>query len=149
MLRRDPTDLATRPIINPAPNTHPDAVPRSLPVAGPAALDPSSETGTQWTPYGVWATRPYFGGWDELSRRGHGVMHVAQARLYDASPNPWPANGVDDQPGAWYRAGLMRLRPHTSAHRGYMTPTGPGPSMLFRTPPIFGIQQVPIPAVGV
>lgn len=151
MLRPTAEDLATRPIINRAPNTHPDSVPLSLPTEGPAAILPDSEEMTQWSPYGLFAAQPYFGGHDELSAEGRGIMHVPQAGIYDASPNPWPNNGQEDRPNGaiGLLVGMLRLRPTTSAHPGATMATGPGPTMVFRTPPVFSLQTKPIPAVGV
>lgn len=149
MLRPTAFDLETRPIANRAPNTHPDAVPLSLPTYGPAEIIPDTETQTQWSPYGLFVSDPYFGGHDALSQEGHGVMHVPQADLYDASPNPWPNNGQFDRPNSIF-VGLLRLEPTTSAHPGFSMSTKKGdPTSLFRTPPIFGIQTKPIPAVGI
>lgn len=142
------SDLATRPIINRAPDTMPDRLPLSIQHAGAAALLQNSEVMQDWTPYGTKQARPYFGGWDELSLRGRGLMHTAQAALYDASPNPWPNNAQYDRPNGFF-AGLLRLQPHTSAHKGMSQPTGAGPVMLFHAPPVFSIQSTPIPAVGV
>lgn len=142
-------DLETRPIINRAPNTHPDSVPLSLPTCGPAALVPDSEEMTQWSAYGIFRPTPYFGGHDELSVEGRGIMHVPYATLYDASPNPWPNNGQFDRPNGPALARILRLRPTTSAHPGMSMPTGGGPTMLFRAPPVFSMQTKPIPAVGV
>lgn len=150
MLRPTAEDLATRPIANRAPDTHPDNVPLSIAQYGPAAILEDSETATQWSPYFQAIARPYFGGWDELSRHGNGIMHVAQADTYDASPNPWPNNGQFDHPGSIAMVGIMRLRPHTSAHPGATMSTKRGdPTSLFRVPPIFSMQTTPVSAVGV
>ncbi len=89
--------------------------------------------------------RPVFGHHDGLGR----LMAVAQADTYDSSRNPWPANGVWDQPGAAIAASeLVRLQPTTSAHPGLAMATGAGPTMLFVTPPVFTVQTKPIYAVG-
>lgn len=141
-------DLATRPIINPAPDSMPDRVPQSIPYEGAAEILPNSEVMQDWTPYGTKQARPYFGGWDPLSQAGRGLMHTAQASLYDASPNPWPNNAQYDRPNGFF-AQLLRLQPTTSAHRGRTQPTGAGPTMLFHAPPVFSVQSTPIPAVGV
>ena len=117
--------------------------PRSHPAMGPALIPPGMETPTRWTPFGTFAPQPYFGGWDALGGR---LMHVTQADSYNAI-NPWPANGVDDYPNAAPLA-ILRMAPTTSVHRGFQNPTGPSPTMLFHAPPIFGLQTVPIPAVG-
>lgn len=122
-----------------------DMYPLSRAVYGPEKLQPNMETPTRWTPFGLFVPTPYFGGHDGLHGR---LMHVPQADMYDSSPNPWPANGVDDQPNAQFN--LLRLEPTTSAHPGYSLPSyAPSPAMVFQAPPIFGIQTVPIPAVGV
>jgi hypothetical protein len=129
----------------------PDNLPRSVQVRAPARLLPETEEATQWTPYFLAVARPYYGGHDELSREGRGLMHVPQADLYDASPNPWPANGQFGSPNGigLLLAPILRLRPHTSAHPGATMPAVPGPTMLFRAPPPYGTQTRPIPAVGV
>lgn len=142
------SDLATRPIINRAPDTGADRHPLSIPYDGAARIIPNSEVMQDWTPYGHKQARPYFGGHDPLSRAGHGLMHTAQAGTLDKSPNPFPNNGQFDRPNGFF-AGLMRLQPHTSAHKGQTNPTGAGPTMLFHAPPVFSVQSTPIPAVGV
>lgn len=150
MLRPTAEDLATRPIINRDPDTLPDNLPRSIPAHGAARLVPDTEEMTQWSAYGIFRPTPYFGGHDELSVEDRGVMHVPQAGLYDASPNPFPNNGQFDRPNSiGMTAAILRLRPHTSAHPGFAMPTGGGPTMLFHTPPVFSMQTRPIPAVGV
>lgn len=150
MLRPRDVDLETRPFFprNPWPNS---PRPLSAPVDRAAMLLPETEEATQWSPYFYAVAQPYFGGYDELSEQGHGIMHVAHAPLYDASPNPWPNNGQYDRPNGLFAVfqGLMRKPPESSAHYGFSMPTGPGPSMLFHAPPIFGLQTQPIPAVGV
>ncbi len=150
MLRPSAEDLATRPIIRQAPIDLPNDVPLSLPRHGPGGLLPDSEEMTQWSAYGSFRPTPFFGGYDELSEEGRGLMHVPQAALYDASPNPWPNNGQFDRPNViGITEAFLRLSPHTSAHRGFAMPTGGGPTMLFRAPPVFSVQTRPIPAVGV
>lgn len=143
-------DLATRPFFprNPWPNS---PRPLSNPVDAPAALLEDSEEATQWSPYYYAVAKPYFGGHDPLSEEGHGVMHVAQAGLYDASPNPWPNNAQYDRPNGLFSLflGRMEKKHESSAHRGFSQPTMPGPTMLFHTPPIFSLQTTPIPAVGI
>lgn len=151
MHRPGPEDLATRPFWprNPWPE---GPRPLSNPIdARPAALIPDTETMSQWSPYGFLTPHPYFGGHDELSEDGRGIMHVAQAGLYDASPNPWPNNGQYDRPNGLFAvfAGLMRKKSESSAHPGFMMPTYPSPTMLFHAPPVFSLQTTPIPAVGV
>lgn len=139
--------LATRPIINRQPHSIPNNVPLSVPVERAAALAPDMETMTQWSPYGIFRPTPFRGGYDELSEDGRGMMANPQASLYDASPNPWPNNGQFDRPNGFIH--IIRLKPDTSAHRGFSHPTGPGPTMLFRAPPVFSLQTQPVPAVGV
>lgn len=136
------------------PDSRPNNVPLSIPTYAPAIRDEADgvayESGSTWSPYGTFFAHPFFGGYDPLSLTDHGVMHVEQADLYDASPNPWPNNAQFDRPNSiGITVSMMRLAPHTSAHPGAMMPTGGGPSMLFRAPPVFGLQQKPIPAVGV
>jgi len=112
---------------------------------GPEKIQPDMGAPTRWTPYGTFVSYPYEGGWDALGGR---LMHVPQADMYDASPNPFPANGVDDQPNAAFN--LLRLEPTTSAHPGWTLPSlAPSPAMIFQAPPIFGLQTVPINAMGV
>ena len=150
MLRPTAEDLATRPIINPQPHSITEQVPLSLVPHGAARLVPDMEEMTQWSAYGIFRPVPFFGGYDELSEEGRGVMHVPQAGMYDASPNPFPNNGQFDRPNViGITAAFLRLAPHTSAHPGFAMPTGAGPTMLFRAPPVFSIQTKPIPAVGV
>lgn len=152
MLKPTPDDLATRPIMIRNPDSRPNDVPRSIPVYEPARLIPDSEAMTQWSAYGQFNPRPYFGGWDELSQDDPraSLMAVPQADFYDASPNPWPNNGQFDRPNSIGLMGiLLRLRPHTSAHPGFAMPTGGGPTMLFHAPPVFSLQTKPVPAVGV
>lgn len=142
-------DLATRPVINRTPNTMAECHPRSAAIDAPARIIPDTETPSEWTPFGVFQPRPYFGGWDELSLHGAGVMHVAQAGTLDKSRNPFPNNGQFDRPNGFF-TGLLRLRPDTSAHLGRSLPAeAPGPPMLFHAPPVFSVQVQPIPAVGV
>lgn len=118
--------------------------PRSIPVYAPAELTPSSETPTRWTPFGTFVPRPYFGGHDGLGGR---LMGVPQADLYNSDPCPFPANGVNDQPNAAFH--LIRLQPHTSAHPGASMSLGPEtPTMVYHSPPVWGMQTTPIWAVG-
>lgn len=155
MNRPSPEDLATRPIMNRNPDSRPNWTPLSVPTYEPMILDGDAdwEVGTNWTPYtGHVHPEIFWFGWDPLSlNRGHGLMHVAQADLYDASPNPWPNNGQFDHPNslALSPAAIPRIPRESSAHHGFMQPTGGGPTMLFHAPPIFGLQTKPIPAVGV
>lgn len=116
-------------------------------VYGPQFVLANSENRTDWRRTGVIAEAPYFGGHDALDGA---MMRVSQADMYDASHNPWPNNGVWDQPNAGVAAAaLIRLSPSTSAHAGKQMPNTPGgPTMLFATPPVFSYQTIPIRAVG-
>lgn len=116
--------------------------PLSRPNYGAAKIMESTENPTQWTPYGTLEAHPY------LVDMPRSLMAVAQAEMYDASPNPWPNNGQFDHPNGFFTA-LLRLRPSTSAHPGKSMSTGGGPTMLFHAPPVFSMQTKPIPAVGV
>ncbi len=122
-----------------------DHYPHSYAVYGPQVNQADMLGQSSYSPYkGNTVSMPYYGGYDGLRGR---LMHVPQADTYFVGENPWPANGVDDQPNVLYS--LLRLEPTTSAHPGYTIPTGPSPAMIFNAPPIFGLQTVPIPAFGV
>lgn len=141
MVKYDPrTD--DRPIMPRAPVPFGREYPRSRVVYGAAAIDPASETPTQWSPYGEFVPHPY------MKDMPGSLMAVAQAEMYDASPNPWPNNGQWDRPGGFF-TNLIRLVPHTSAHPGKNMTTGAGPTMYFHAPPVFSMQTKPIPAVGI
>lgn len=116
--------------------------PLSRPHYGAAKIIPNSEVPTQWSPYGEFIPTPY------RKDMPGSMMAVAQAEMYDASPNPWPNNGQFDHPNGFFAA-LIRLKPHTSAHPGKSLSTGGGPTMYFHAPPVFSMQTKPIPAVGV
>lgn len=121
--------------------------PRSVPVYRPQILPPNEETTTEWSMWGTFAPRPFFGGWDALGGR---LMGVPQADTYDSSQNPPRAHGLADTPNeAMASTTLMRLPPHTSAHMGNQIPTGPSPAHYFLTPPLWGAQTQPVMAVGV
>jgi len=99
---------------------------------------------TQWSPFGFFQSMPFL-------KRGPGVVGTATKRatdFYDSSPNAWPNNGQWDRPNGYF-SGQLRLKTHTSAHPGKSNPTGGGPTMYFKAPPIFSMQTKPIPAVGV
>ena len=136
-------------IVNRAPDTMQNNLPRSRAVYGPALRQPAMENPSRWTPYGTFQPEPYlFEGHDGL--RG-ALMSVEQADLYDASPNPFPNNGVFDHPGAAIAAvdGLLRLQPTTSAHPGHALPSGnASPTMVFHAPPANALQTMPIFALG-
>lgn len=117
---------------------------RSVVVGGAAKILPDSETPTQFSPYGTFVPSPHH---PEMPRS---LMDVAQAHMLNSQPNPWPASGVWDVPNAQNAVvGILRLKPTTSAHPGATNPTGPGPTMVFSAPPIFGYQTRPIMAVGI
>lgn len=119
-------------IPRPLSNFYSEAISRDLPSGGP----------TQWTPFGEFIPSPYFKG------PPGSAMSVRKSDYYDASPNAWPNNGQWDKPNGYF-AELMRLKTHTSAHPGKTNPTGGGPTMYFKAPPVFSMQTKPIPAVGI
>jgi hypothetical protein len=131
-----------------------NAYPRGVPVYAPAMLPMGTENPGSTLPSDGFSAHPNivivdvsFGDHDALGGR---LMAVSQGDTYDASACPWPAAGVYDQPGA--QVGilpLVRLQPTTSAHPGLASATGAGPAMLYRAPPSFSAQSVPIPALGV
>lgn len=141
MLKYDPkTD--DRVIMPRAPVPFGRRYPLSLSPHGAARIMPGTETQTQWSPFGTLDPHPY------LKDMPGSLMSVAQAEMYDASPNAWPNNGQWDRPGGFF-TDLIRLEPSTSAHPGKSNPTGPGPAMYFHAPPVFSLQTKPIPAVGI
>lgn len=108
---------------------------------------------TQWTPQGLFISTPYKKGSRSIlpdPRNPEGITALAarDSNFYDASPNAWPNNGQWDKPNGFF-AELLRLRTHTSAHPGMNNPTGAGPTMYFKAPPVFSMQTKPIPAVGI
>jgi hypothetical protein len=127
--------------------------PRGVPVYAPAMIPQAMENPGTTMPSDGFSAHPdlhrtvvSFGEHDELRGR---MMEVSQADTYDASPNPFPANGVYDQPGAQIGIlPLVRLEPSTSAHPGLALATGAGPVMIFRAPPAFSAQTTPIYALG-
>ena len=125
----------------------------AYPVYGPEEWPPGMGAPARWTPFGN-EQPAYTGGaaaaavgYDGLAGR---MMRVPQADFYNSEPNPWPANGVFDQPGAWHAIiPHIRLEPTTSAHPGASISGSPaGPSMLFHAPPVFSMQTKPILALG-
>jgi len=108
----------------------------------------------RWTPFGNVAP-DYDGNGRAVAALRHDglqgrLMDVPQADLYDSSRNPWPASGVADDP-ATYQAimRVIRLKPTTSAHPGASLTSGEAsPAMIFKAPPIFGLQTKPIYALG-
>jgi hypothetical protein len=126
----------------------------AYPVYLPEERQPDMGAPSRWTPFGIMqpayepGTRaPFAGRWDGLGGR---LMDVPQADFYNSEPNPFPANGVYDQPSAGIGViGLLRLQPTTSAHPGASLASKEGPTMLFHAPPVFSMQTKPILAVGV
>jgi hypothetical protein len=103
---------------------------------------------TRWTPFGIFVSKPYPGG-------GHGgrndLNQVARADMSNSAIGPWPRSGVWDEPNVWPAVmGFLRLPPSTSAHPGAQLTSGEAsPTMVFHTPPVWGMQTTPIYAVGV
>jgi hypothetical protein len=138
---------------NPTNNT---AYSRSLAnEGGPQIIPAGSEVGTTWTPYGMFVTHPY------SVPMPQSLMATAQATAFynsaygsvgvGAGPGGGGGGGGSGQadwPNGQQSGPLMRLEPTTSAHHGYMNPTGPNPNMVFFAPPVFGYQTKPIYAVG-
>jgi hypothetical protein len=130
---------------------------RSAPIYAPAERSPNQGAPSRYTPFGLYQPEyaslgspggraPYAARWDGL---GGELMDVPQADLYDSSRNPWPGNGVYDQPSALIGLlGLLRLQPTTSAHPGATLPPDYSPTTLFHAPPVFSLQTKPILAVG-
>lgn len=131
-------------------------------VFAPSERQPNVGASPRWTPFGGRdAAQPAYDGagahaggrasmaqrWDGLGGR---LMDVPQSDFYNAQPNPFPGNGVYDQPNAAIGTiGLLRLQPTTSAHPGLTLPPDYSPSTLFHAPPVFTLQTKPILAVGV
>lgn len=106
-----------------------------------------------WSPWGFLQVTPYFKGRSEFGPDpripdAKTANNARRTDFYDASPNAWPNNGQWDKPNGYF-AELMRLKTHTSAHPGKNMPTGGGPTMYFKAPPVFSMQTKPIPAVGI
>ena len=141
-------------VVNRAPDTQRQGShSRTRALYGPAEILESSETPTRWTPFGMFVPQVQ-GGRASAAQRHDGLggrlMDVPQADLLDSSRNPFPANGVADDP-AMYQAimQIIRLRPTTSAHPGLSLTSGEAsPAMVFHAPPVFGLQTKPIYAVG-
>lgn len=126
---------------NPATNTHYSRAQANE--GGPQIFTSPPETGTNWTPYGTMASHPY------LVPMPHSLMATSQATgFYNSAVGDWPANGQADYPNGQQAGPLIRLEPTTSAHLGYMNPTGANPTMVFVTPPVFAYQTKPIYATG-
>lgn len=132
----------------------------AYPVYSESRRQPNYGASPRWTPFGIDQAPVYDGRgpnaggralmaerWDGLGGR---LMDVPQTDFYNAAPNPWPANGVYDQPSAAIGTiGLLRLQPTTSAHPGASLSSDAGPTMLFHAPPVFSMQTKPILALGV
>ena len=124
----------------------------AYPVYAPENRQPDLGAPNGWNPFG--SRQPVYDrgaavaavGYDGL---GGALMRVPQADFYNSEPNPWPANGVFDQPNAWHAIiPHIRLEPSTSAHPGAQANGQIGPSMLFHAPPVFSMQTRPILALG-
>lgn len=146
-------------VVNRAPDSQrPGARLPAYPVYSPAMVLQDSETPTRWTPFGTFvpalSSITPGGGRASAAQRHDGLdgrlMDVPQADTYNAAPNPFPANGVADDPMMYTAiARLIRLRPTTSAHPGASLTSGEAsPAMVFHAPPVFGLQTRPIVAVG-
>ena len=86
---------------NPATNTQ---YSRSFALDGGPQIDVGTGlTGTNWSPYGWQRIHEY------RVPMPMSLMGTRQARMFNASPNPWPANGTNDQPSAYFN--LIRLKP--------------------------------------
>ena len=119
---------------------------RSVTAGGPQIEPLNSETGTSWSPYGTRVTHPY--------RKGmpYSMMAVEQATgFYNSAVGDFVGGGragQADYPNGQQTGPGMDLPRETSAHRGYMTPVGPNPNMVFFSPPVWGFQTRPIYATG-
>ena len=117
-----------------------------------------------WSPYGESIPAPFNGpsprGGNRVSRpwgggghdaKGGQLNEEARGDFTNSAQGPWPRSGVWDEPNAWYGVmGFLRLPPHTSAHPGASLTSGEAsPTMVFHTPPVWGLQTTPIYAVGV
>ena len=140
-------------VVNRAPDSQRQGT-RSVTIFAPADRQPDMGAPSRWTPFSPGDPPAYSGGraiaaarWDGLQGR---LMDVPQADLYDSSPNPWPASGVADDPMIYQAImRVIRLAPTTSAHPGASLTSGEAsPAMIFKAPPIFGLQTKPIYAVG-
>lgn len=135
--------LANAParIINRNPSTNEGYSQSRANEGGPQVLVGGQEIGTTWSPYSFTVSHPY------KVPMPQSLMGTAQATgFYNSAVGPWPRNGTDDQPNAYFN--ILHLPYSTSAHVGYTNPTGANPSMVFFSPPVFGYQTKPIYAVG-
>ncbi len=108
----------------------------------PQVLPPNNETGTTWSPYGIFVTHPYH------VPMPYSLMDQQQASIFQSATGNWPANGQADFPNGQQAGPLIRLDPTTSAHPGFTNPTGANPTMVFFAPPVFSYQTKPIYGVG-
>lgn len=139
-------------VINRAPDSQRQGT-RSIANYGPEMFQPDMGAPAGWNPFGMRVASydggraPAAGRWDGLRGR---LMDVPQADLFNSAPNPWPANGVADDPAMYQAlARSIRLKPTTSAHPGLSLTSGEAsPAMVFHAPPVFGLQTKPIMAVG-
>lgn len=109
----------------------------------PQVLPQNNEVGTQWSPYGMLVTHPY------KVPMPYSMMSQSQASIFQSATGNWPANGQADYPNGQQAGPLLRLEPTTSAHLGFTNPTGPNPTMVFFSPPVFSYQTKPIYASGI
>lgn len=108
---------------------------------GPQVRVGNNEAGTEWTPYGVWVTHPY------RVPMPYSLMAVEQATgFYNSAVGLWPAAGQADWPNNYFNR--MVLPGESSAHHGYSNPTGPFPTQVFFSPPVYAYQTKPIYATG-
>lgn len=139
-------------VVNRAPDTQREGT-RSATIFAPQMLQPDMGAPTRWTPFGIFSPQ-IPGGRASAAKRWDGLqgalMDVPQADFLDASRNPFPANGVADDPMMVQAiAKQIRLKPTTSAHPGLSLSSGEAsPTMVFHAPPVFGLQTKPIYAVG-
>lgn len=102
---------------------------------------PSSNT--NWSPYTgaapAYSLIPGYSARDDVQTTGRGHMR-------DSSRNPFPGSGQYDSP-PWV-APLMYPPAFPGVTRGGQIPATYSPRMVFRAPPYFGQQTVPIVAIG-
>jgi hypothetical protein len=98
---------------------------------------------------GLFVSRPYGGGAHD--QKNGALNEVARGDMTNSAVGPWPRSGVWDEPNVWPAViGFLRLPPSTSAHMGKQLTSGEAsPTMVFHTPPVWGLQTTPIYAVGV
>lgn len=139
----DGLDRCPDRIINRNPGMTSTQYPRSMSLRSRAQIVQSnSETGTNWTPYGMFVTHPY-----EVPMPSS-MMAQANAHMLNSAQGIWPAGGQADVPNGQQAGPLIRLKPSTSAHPGFTNPTGANPTMVFFSPPVFSYQTRPIYATG-